>query len=199
MPATLEALIRQGDQPEQQLVASPAVGTFRPWARPGDLVQAGEALGELTTLTKRAVIVLPRPSPILRVASRPGPPGGAPVDYASALFVLEPAAGLESGELTPGAQSDPELLDLPPGARPILASIEGQFYRSPNPDAPPFIQEGDVIKRGQVIGLVEVMKFFYEVTFELNGFEAGAQVVRVVVEDGVAVSPDQIIAYAAPV
>lgn len=89
--ATVEALIRNdGAQPNRTIVAAPAVGSFHPWVRPGDLVQPGDPIGELTRLNTKTIVVLARPSPILKVASRPGPPGWSPVDYATPLLVLEP-------------------------------------------------------------------------------------------------------------
>lgn len=51
----------------------------------------------------------------------------------------------------------------------ILSPLPGTFYRSPAPDKPPFKNEGDRIAKGDVIGLVEVMKMFYEVKAEFAG------------------------------
>lgn len=44
----------------------------------------------------------------------------------------------------------------------VKTSIPGVFYRKPSPDEPNFVQEGDTVEEGQVIGLVEVMKNFNE-------------------------------------
>ena len=51
----------------------------------------------------------------------------------------------------------------------ILSPLPGTFYRSPSPDQPPFKKEGDSIAKGDVIGIVEVMKTFFEVKSELAG------------------------------
>ena len=51
----------------------------------------------------------------------------------------------------------------------ILSPLPGTFYRSPAPDVPPFKNEGDTIAKGDVIGIVEVMKSFFEVKSELAG------------------------------
>jgi acetyl-CoA carboxylase biotin carboxyl carrier protein len=48
----------------------------------------------------------------------------------------------------------------------LEAPIDGTVYYSPSPEAPPFVREGDTITPGQVIALVEVMKFFYEIKHE---------------------------------
>ncbi|MEJ7137547.1 acetyl-CoA carboxylase [Amphibiibacter pelophylacis] len=51
----------------------------------------------------------------------------------------------------------------------ILSPLPGTFYRSPSPEAPPFKSEGDAVAVGDVIGLVEVMKQFSEITADAAG------------------------------
>lgn len=51
----------------------------------------------------------------------------------------------------------------------ILSPLPGTFYRSPSPDQPPFKKEGDSVASGDVIGIVEVMKTFFEVKSEVAG------------------------------
>jgi len=51
----------------------------------------------------------------------------------------------------------------------ILSPLPGTFYRRPAPDQPPYKAEGDKISVGEVIGLVEVMKTFYEVKADVAG------------------------------
>lgn len=51
----------------------------------------------------------------------------------------------------------------------ILSPLPGTFYRRPAPDQPPFKNEGDPVAVGEVIGLVEVMKSFNEVTADCAG------------------------------
>ena len=43
------------------------------------------------------------------------------------------------------------------------------FYRKPSPDEEVFVNEGDEVKEGDVIGLVEVMKSFHELKAESSG------------------------------
>ncbi len=54
-------------------------------------------------------------------------------------------------------------------AKDILSPLPGTFYRKPAPDKPPFKSEGDAVAEGDVIGLVEVMKSFHEVTAQVSG------------------------------
>lgn len=54
-------------------------------------------------------------------------------------------------------------------AKQILSPLPGTFYRRPAPDKPPYKEPGDTVAPGDVIGLVEVMKSFYEVKAEFGG------------------------------
>jgi acetyl-CoA carboxylase biotin carboxyl carrier protein len=45
----------------------------------------------------------------------------------------------------------------------IKAPLPGIFYRRPNPEADPYVGEGDAVQPGDVVGLIEIMKNFYEV------------------------------------
>lgn len=51
----------------------------------------------------------------------------------------------------------------------ILSPLPGVFYRKPSPDQPDYVQEGDMVKSGDTVGLIEVMKNFYEVKVEEDG------------------------------
>jgi acetyl-CoA carboxylase biotin carboxyl carrier protein len=51
----------------------------------------------------------------------------------------------------------------------ILTPIPGLFYRRPDPDSDPFVAEGNEIKAGDTIGLVEIMKNFQPVESESAG------------------------------
>ncbi|MBD3787730.1 MAG: biotin carboxyl carrier domain-containing protein [Sphingomonadales bacterium] len=51
----------------------------------------------------------------------------------------------------------------------ILSPLPGTFYRAASPDTPPYKADGDAVAVGDVIGLIEVMKSFHEVTSEVAG------------------------------
>ncbi|AMA72948.1 MULTISPECIES: acetyl-CoA carboxylase [Aneurinibacillus] len=51
----------------------------------------------------------------------------------------------------------------------ILSPIPGVFYRRPAPDQDVYVKEGDTVKVGDTIGLIEVMKNFYEIKAESDG------------------------------
>lgn len=50
-----------------------------------------------------------------------------------------------------------------------MSPIPGVFYRKPSPDEEVFVNEGDEVKEGDIIGLVEVMKSFHELKAEASG------------------------------
>ncbi|MDQ6673192.1 MAG: acetyl-CoA carboxylase [Chloroflexota bacterium] len=61
----------------------------------------------------------------------------------------------------------------------VLAPFTGVFYRSPTPSARAYVEEGDWVDADAVIGLVETMKIFNEVTADCSG-----RVVRFTAEQG---------------
>ena len=61
----------------------------------------------------------------------------------------------------------------------ITAPIVGTFYRAPSPDAPPFVEVGTPVKKGQVICIIEAMKLMNEIESEVDGI-----ILRPLVENG---------------
>jgi len=68
----------------------------------------------------------------------------------------------------------------------VNAPLTGVFYRSPTPQAPPFVQIGAVVNKGDVIALIEAMKLFNEIKSDIAG-----RVVRVVPDSGTLVKAKQ--------
>lgn len=52
---------------------------------------------------------------------------------------------------------------------PVTSPIVGTFYRSPSPDADAYVEEGDYVKKGQVLCIVEAMKLMNEIESEVDG------------------------------
>jgi len=65
------------------------------------------------------------------------------------------------------AEREPTREEL--GLKPIAAPMMGVFYRAPSPDAPSYVEVGTTIEEGDIIGLIEAMKVFNEVTAEFDG------------------------------
>ena len=51
----------------------------------------------------------------------------------------------------------------------ISSPMVGTFYRSPSPDAPPFADVGQTVKKGQVVCIVEAMKLMNEIEADVDG------------------------------
>jgi acetyl-CoA carboxylase biotin carboxyl carrier protein len=62
--------------------------------------------------------------------------------------------------------------------RSVKSPLPGIFYRKPDPDSEVFVNEGDQVNEGDVVGLVGVMKSFHEVKADAAG-----KVVRFEVEN----------------
>ena len=68
----------------------------------------------------------------------------------------------------------------------INSPIVGTFYRSPAPDADPYVQVGDQVNTGTVLCIVEAMKLMNEIECDMSG-----KIVQILLEDGTAVEYNQ--------
>jgi acetyl-CoA carboxylase biotin carboxyl carrier protein len=51
----------------------------------------------------------------------------------------------------------------------VTSPFVGSFYRSPSPDAPPFVEIGSVVRPGQTLCIIEAMKLMNEIESECSG------------------------------
>lgn len=68
----------------------------------------------------------------------------------------------------------------------IKSPIIGTFYRRTSPDKPNLVDEGDEVRTGKVVCIIEAMKLFNEIESEISG-----KIVKVLVEDSTPVEYDQ--------
>jgi acetyl-CoA carboxylase biotin carboxyl carrier protein len=73
-----------------------------------------------------------------------------------------------------------------PGMRFVSAPLTGVWYPAPSPGARPYVNDGDEITNGQVVGLIEAMKLFNEIKSDASG-----RITRVLVENGTLVKRKQ--------
>jgi acetyl-CoA carboxylase biotin carboxyl carrier protein len=78
------------------------------------------------------------------------------------------APGRQTAE-QPGGQADTASAAAPDSLVTVSSPIVGTFYRSPSPDADPYVDEGDFVKKGQVLCIVEAMKLMNEIESEYAG------------------------------
>ena len=96
--------------------------------------------------------------PAVRPPSAPAaPPKQMPAPSAAPL--VQPQA----------PSSAPKKTALAPGQFEIIAPMVGTFYRAPSPEAPPFVEIGSAVEKGQPLGLIEVMKLFTTIYAERAG------------------------------
>ncbi len=79
-----------------------------------------------------------------------------------------PAASPAPAAAPPKPASGPEAA-LAQGHHVVTSPIVGTFYRSPSPDAEPYVQIGDRVKKGQVLCIVEAMKIMNEIESDAAG------------------------------
>jgi len=92
--------------------------------------------------------------------------GGA-VSVSAAAPVGPPAAF----EPRPAAPAAPASAEVPAGqeGHVVKAPMVGTFYRSPSPDAKPFVEVGQAVKEGETICIIEAMKLMNEIEADASG------------------------------
>jgi acetyl-CoA carboxylase biotin carboxyl carrier protein len=112
-------------------------------------------------------------------------PAVAAQPVVSAQPAQQPAQKAEKVSAEP-ASSGKKTLD-------IKSPMIGTFYRSSNPDTPPFVSVGDKVSKGQTVCIIEAMKLFNEIESEVSG-----TIVKVMVENSSPVEYDQVLFVVEP-
>ena len=107
----------------------------------------------------------------------------APVQHVHAL--PQPIAA-PAPAAAPAASSAPESSKPAGNLITIKSPMIGTFYRRPGPDKTNFVEEGDDVKPGKVVCIIEAMKLFNEIESEISG-----KIVKILVEDSTPVEFDQ--------
>ncbi len=117
------------------------------------------------TAAQPVMQMMPGLSPVVPVS----PPAPAPV--------APPPPAAPSGP--PGSTPPPAEDALPANVKPINSPMVGTFYRSPAPDAPPFVNVGDRVKEDTTLCIVEAMKLMNELKAEIRG-----RIFKILAENG---------------
>jgi acetyl-CoA carboxylase biotin carboxyl carrier protein len=83
-----------------------------------------------------------------------------------------PAAAALVQEAKPAASAAAAPAAEPPAGQEghvVKAPMVGTFYRSPSPDAKPFVEVGQTIKEGDTICIIEAMKLMNEIEADASG------------------------------
>ncbi len=93
----------------------------------------------------------------------------APSAHVAYAASLPPAPALPQASAETAAPAAPAANPERAKWREIRSPIVGTLYRAPSPDAPNFVNAGDVIKQGQTLCIVEAMKVMNEIEAEFGG------------------------------
>ena len=91
-----------------------------------------------------------------------------------ANVIVQESPGLASKATTQNPiQSNPNPVESEDnesfGGEDQLSPMPGTFYSAPTPEDEPFISQGDVVKKGQVLCIIEAMKIMNEIESEFDG------------------------------
>ena len=119
-----------------------------------DLVQeSGIAELEITEGEEKVKIVKGGEATVTPVAAAAAPPAAAPAAGAAAAPAAAAAAAEEPAQ--PGHV--------------LKAPMVGTFYRSPSPEAKPFVEVGQNVKAGETVCIIEAMKLMNEIEADATG------------------------------
>jgi acetyl-CoA carboxylase biotin carboxyl carrier protein len=106
-------------------------------------------------------------------------PMGQPVSSHVAFEV--PSRGAEQKEARQSEHPEPaaESTESTNGLVPVSSPMVGTFYRSPSPNAPPYVEVGDRIAIGQTVCIIEAMKLMNDMPAEVAG-----RVVKICADNG---------------
>lgn len=119
------------------------------------------------------------------------PVGPGPGLYSSGHSVPQPdpgyraekvSLGLNGSGLLKAEESSPGPSKVPStkaNQKQVPSPFVGTFYRSSSPDSEPYVKEGQTVKRGDVLCIIEAMKLMNEIEAEIPG-----KIVNVLVENG---------------
>src|SRR3982750_2885638 len=105
-------------------------------------------------------------------------PGVAPMMMAPGMQPMQyavPGSGPSAGAPAPAAPAPPP----EPKGHQLKSPMVGTFYRAPSPGAPPFIEVGQQVTKGQMLCIIEAMKLLNEIESDATG-----TVKAVLVENG---------------
>ena len=182
---TLIANVREDlENPETLLVTSPVVGMADGAPRAGVFLNPFDRVITMKVLNMRYVLRLPR-DVHGRITETFIPNQYVPVAYGEPLARLDPRvleAGASDGVAgagAGGAAADAEQA----GVIAVKAPSDGIFYRRPSPDSPPYVEVGSTVTTGSMLGLVEIMKCFHQITYGGLGLPERGEIAKILAED----------------
>lgn len=97
----------------------------------------------------------------------------------TAPIALAPPVAMSAGGASAPAAATAAAPAEATGLKDIVSPMVGTFYRSPSPDAPPFVEVGKQVTPDTVVGIIEAMKVMNEIKAEISG-----EIAEMVAESG---------------
>ncbi len=113
--------------------------------------------GEFELSLKKASAIAPQPAAQMAVQPTAAAPIAAPGQTDMAHGPAQTSVGADQGAAEPEKQTEV-----------ITAPIVGTFYRTPSPDSPSYVEEGDEVKTGDTLCIIEAMKVMNELEAEFD-------------------------------
>ena len=139
--------------------------------------------GELKLSLKREkeIVTVSAPSPDAAAMQMAAMQNGL-----AAPSMMSPAMMSQGAMMPQAAQDTADRADI--GSDKVITSpLVGTFYNASSPDAAPFVQAGDTVKKGQVLGIIEAMKLMNEIESEYDG-----------IVEAVLVNNEEVVEYGQP-
>ena len=181
------AVLWAGIEPDQDndngvKVCAPAVGYLGALVDVGAHLDDQSQIGVLTILGRRHLVMLPR-GVCGWVSARLVEGRQAPVAFGQPLLRLTRNLPAATAATVATSRVDQLRSDTPVDRIVVKAPSDGVFYRRPAPDAPPLVEVGTVVRSGQLLGLIEVMKCFHQITFAGPVSSSQGTVVEILADD----------------
>jgi acetyl-CoA carboxylase biotin carboxyl carrier protein len=111
---------------------------------------------------------------------------------AQTLYMTEPvftnAGQIPAPSLEQERKKSEENLEEKESGKAVKAPLVGTYYAASEPGAEPYVKEGQMVKKGEVLGLIEAMKIMNEILAPCDG-----KVNKILVENGSFVAYDQVL------
>jgi acetyl-CoA carboxylase biotin carboxyl carrier protein len=96
-------------------------------------------------------------------------PAGGPAVLMAAPSMQPMAYGPATGPAAGSSAPVPEAAAAQPAGHQLKSPMVGTFYRAPSPGAPPFVEIGQAVTKGQTLCIIEAMKLLNEIESDVSG------------------------------
>jgi biotin carboxyl carrier protein len=164
---------------------SPGVGIFYPSFRKGNWIGPDMTIGKLHILNKTFSITVPKN--VSGWAEKPKNMNKAyPISYGEVIITL--TQDEREKERLGVDKKDKDNKNGSADTEQIVSPTDGVFYRKPHPDEPSYVNVGDTVNEGDILGLVEIMKCFNKIS---NPVPSKGIIKEILIDDAMEVKSGQ--------